>query len=62
MQIITRRSDPIHRVAFGTRAAAEGFIAGATDPADWALDNPPDHITPAAATIGDARRDPAGPR
>lgn len=59
MQIITRRSDPTHRVAFGTRAAAEGFIAEATDPADWALDDPPDHVASAPAAT---QQDPADPR
>ena len=41
MQIVTRRSDPTHRIAFGTRDAAERFIAAATDPDDWTLDDLP---------------------
>ena len=60
MQIITRRSDPAHRLAFGGRDAAERFAAAATNPADWALDDPPDQIIPASPTGDDAQRDPAG--
>lgn len=58
MQILTRRSDPTHRIAYGSREAAERFITQSADPADWVLEDPPDRITSAGAV----QRDPIGPR
>jgi hypothetical protein len=41
LQIVSRRSDSAHRVAFGSLQAAQGFIAAAADPVDWTVDDQP---------------------
>ena len=37
--VLTRRSDPTHRIAFGSTEAAERFVAATQDPDDWTLDD-----------------------